>query len=403
MADVNNKWTSHLSARERQGSLHEQPEGGISEPGEHSWLSGPMMDVHQPKSQNRRKRRSPPPPSVEEVEEKVELSQVSQAECEGPSHISTPGCRRWTLWKDSQPKIRQNQKPHSSPASEHERPPKMMRQPETRPISQDQLVAEVKSIYAGLVMVETKCIEVDKSQSTLSNEQWQSLVALHRTLLHEHHDFFAGTPLSTAGASKGLLPEYLPTKLPAHQDLHQYKIRDRLREFSLKSRTWRRLNDRLVPMLRREQDLESSQQWSQVMKLTSSLLELLDGNDSMLDDANTALLEAFAQVEAILHRLKLRFRRRYDELRQSNGPTELDFEFPNNIRHICTTMPWTIAPALLVLWGVCWMFVASHPSVYERPVTAPGVSPRPTLYHFLDDLSSTDIGGEIQAPSFETI
>lgn len=31
-------------------------------------------------------------------------------------------------------------------------------------------------------------------------------------------------------------------------------------------------------------------------------------------------------------------------------------EFPNNFRHPCTTMPWTIWPALAVLWGVCWMF-----------------------------------------------
>ncbi|KAI1041322.1 hypothetical protein LB505_002424 [Fusarium chuoi] len=46
-------------------------------------------------------------------------------------------------------------------------------------------------------MVETKCIEVDNAQSSntdanskLNNEQWQALIALHRTLLHEHHDFF---------------------------------------------------------------------------------------------------------------------------------------------------------------------------------------------------------------------
>ena len=35
------------------------------------------------------------------------------------------------------------------------------------------------------------------------------------------------------------------------------------------------------------------------------------------------------------------------------------FEFPDGIRHICTTMPWTIWPSLLVLWGVCWMFYGS--------------------------------------------
>jgi hypothetical protein len=33
------------------------------------------------------------------------------------------------------------------------------------------------------------------------------------------------------------------------------------------------------------------------------------------------------------------------------------FEFPDRIRPPCTTMPWTIWPALVVLWGVCWMFV----------------------------------------------
>jgi len=33
------------------------------------------------------------------------------------------------------------------------------------------------------------------------------------------------------------------------------------------------------------------------------------------------------------------------------------FEFPNNIRPPCTTMPWIIVPALFVLWGVCWMFI----------------------------------------------
>jgi hypothetical protein len=42
-------------------------------------------------------------------------------------------------------------------------------QPETRPITQEQLVAEVKGIYAGLVMVEAKCIEVDNKQTTLAS------------------------------------------------------------------------------------------------------------------------------------------------------------------------------------------------------------------------------------------
>jgi hypothetical protein len=32
------------------------------------------------------------------------------------------------------------------------------------------------------------------------------------------------------------------------------------------------------------------------------------------------------------------------------------FEFPDRLRPPCTTMPWNIWPALVVLWGVCWMF-----------------------------------------------
>ncbi|MCJ1242697.1 hypothetical protein MMC14_010706 [Varicellaria rhodocarpa] len=108
--------------------------------------------------------------------------------------------------------------------------PQILLQPETRPITHDQLVVEVKGIYAGLVMVEAKCIDVDEKQaaaaqkaarrkweatarepsqeglmeacqeafqesdlsheSELTREQWQALIALHKTLLHEHHDFF---------------------------------------------------------------------------------------------------------------------------------------------------------------------------------------------------------------------
>ncbi|KAM0323127.1 hypothetical protein ACHAQA_008977 [Verticillium albo-atrum] len=80
----------------------------------------------------------------------------------------------------------------------------LIQQPETRPISQEQLVAEVKGIYAGLVLVESKCIEVDNSQTKqetaidLNDEQWQALIALHRTLLQEHHDFFLASQHPTA-------------------------------------------------------------------------------------------------------------------------------------------------------------------------------------------------------------
>lgn len=65
----------------------------------------------------------------------------------------------------------------------------------------EQRVNEVRGICAGLLIVE-KCIEIDKqkseSQKKLSNFQWQSLISLHRTLLHEHHDFFLASQHASA-------------------------------------------------------------------------------------------------------------------------------------------------------------------------------------------------------------
>ncbi|KAF4963374.1 hypothetical protein FSARC_8624, partial [Fusarium sarcochroum] len=164
-------------------------------------------------------------------------------------HKNTSGRQLWTSEDGVQAKTSQGQRavPHGSPrqgpSAKANRPTqpitqpprpaptdddstsKMMRQPETRPISQDQLVAEVKGIYAGLVMVETKCIEVDNAQSSntdanskLNNEQWQALIALHRTLLHEHHDFFlASQHPSASPALRRLASKYaMPARMWRH-------------------------------------------------------------------------------------------------------------------------------------------------------------------------------------------
>ena len=96
-------------------------------------------------------------------------------------------------------------------------------QPKTKPISQEQLVAEVKGIYAGLVMIEGKCIEVDNSHSQndsarLTEEQWTALVCLHRTLLHEHHDFFLASQHPSANISlRRLASKYaMPARMWRH-------------------------------------------------------------------------------------------------------------------------------------------------------------------------------------------
>ena len=120
---------------------------------------------------------------------------------------------------------------------------------------------EVKQIYAGLVRVEAKCIEDDRKESNaaqekdpskrseLNNDQWQSLIALHRQvylprahravgadilseqLLWEHHDFLSASQHPSAGpALTGLAAKYtMPARLWCH-GIHAFLgiLRDRL-------------------------------------------------------------------------------------------------------------------------------------------------------------------------------
>ena len=100
----------------------------------------------------------------------------------------------------------------------------------TRPINHDQLVVEVKGIYAGLVMVEAKCIEVDEKQTMLAqdkdllkkqpltNDQWRSLIALHKQLLHEHHDFFLASqhPSASFNLSRLTAKHSMPARMWRH-------------------------------------------------------------------------------------------------------------------------------------------------------------------------------------------
>jgi hypothetical protein len=78
-------------------------------------------------------------------------------------------------------------------------------------------------------MVETKCIHVDRAQAAalqddsesntkLASDHWQALIALHRTLLHEHHDFFlASQHPSASPALRRLAAKYsMPARMWKH-------------------------------------------------------------------------------------------------------------------------------------------------------------------------------------------
>jgi hypothetical protein len=146
-----------------------------------------------------------------------------------PAPIGLAALTAGTLYlaKDKRRKRQKTHEQEKKSTTSSVEPSDFIRQPETRPISQELLVAEVKGIYAGLVMVEAKCIEVDnkyaahtasESPPALANEQWQALIALHRALLHEHHDFFlASQHPSATPALRRLASRYaMPARMWRH-------------------------------------------------------------------------------------------------------------------------------------------------------------------------------------------
>jgi hypothetical protein len=93
--------------------------------------------------------------------------------------------------------------------------------PKAIPVSQEQLIAELKGIYVGLRQFELRCIEVDVIYSSPSgaqelkedNEKLQKLVGLHCKLLNMHQDFFMTSHHPSASPALRKLP--LKYALPA--------------------------------------------------------------------------------------------------------------------------------------------------------------------------------------------
>lgn len=72
----------------------------------------------------------------------------------------------------------------------------------------------------------------------------------------------------------------------------------------------------------------------------------LEGDDLLLTPLEEDLFHHWFNFLSILvHALKISFRSFFSPFK--------------GMRYRCTTMPWTIWPSLLVLWGVCWMFYGS--------------------------------------------
>ena len=109
----------------------------------------------------------------------------------------------------------------------YDQEPTLFLEPVTKRISQEQLRVELRSICSGLIMVENKCKDVDREQTRLAIEgdlncrpelspkQWQALIALHKTLLHEFHDFFLASqhPAATPNLIKLAARNSMPARL----------------------------------------------------------------------------------------------------------------------------------------------------------------------------------------------
>uniref|UniRef100_A0A093ULP7 Casein kinase I like hhp1 n=1 Tax=Talaromyces marneffei PM1 TaxID=1077442 RepID=A0A093ULP7_TALMA len=94
----------------------------------------------------------------------------------------------------------------------------MLLQPKTPPITEEQLRNEVRAIYAGLIMVEKKCIEIiqqNENPAELTLPQLQALAALFRMLLYKYVDFFlVSNHPAASDALKGLAKAHsIPARL----------------------------------------------------------------------------------------------------------------------------------------------------------------------------------------------
>lgn len=177
---------------------------------------------------------------------------------------------RGTLWDEEEPLA-------------HE--PVLLLNAETRPISHEQLVMEVRGIYAGLVMVESKCIDIDERQSAaaqqkdvskkvhLKNDEWQTLLALHQKLLHEHDELI----------------------LAGQQSSATLKLRKLLAADIMSSSNWKNRNSPFFKWLR-SQASRSSDKLLAFLHKFYSVMDLLCEKNAQFQDA---WLETLDDLEAI--------------------------------------------------------------------------------------------------------
>lgn len=102
----------------------------------------------------------------------------------------------------------------------------ILREPQSKPISSDQLATELKKIYASLVRLEAQCMAVDTVEMENADKgilpedqaEWQKRIGLHCLLLYEHHDFLSASQHPAANESlRRLAKKYsMPARMWKH-------------------------------------------------------------------------------------------------------------------------------------------------------------------------------------------
>jgi hypothetical protein len=90
------------------------------------------------------------------------------------NNFNTATATTTTRFQDTQPNIWPSSPQQFAPLHAEQPAPlpktKMTLQPETCPISEEQLINKIQEIYTGLVIVEKKCMKINQQQSKTSNK-----------------------------------------------------------------------------------------------------------------------------------------------------------------------------------------------------------------------------------------
>jgi hypothetical protein len=217
-----------------------------------------------------------------------------------------------------------------------------------RHIRQEQLIAEINEFYPGLVEIEKRCQEIDRAQNTksstdidqLNNEQWEALIALLGKLLQEHHESF-------------LPPPRPPASSALVRVLSKYTMRLRLWGPGIHS-SFKRLRHSM------SSDLEHM---LSLISLSYSMMALINDTKTRPDIVEGELLEWLMKTLSVFNRLLKRFQRlRPKLLTQAMLFLYFFSGLPSSIKHLSTTVQWTLWPTLVVLWSVYWMSYSEYGS-----------------------------------------